>query len=735
MWRSIHSVIGMFSAILLIVTAFSGGILSTKVVIDGFSPFIQDVDEMSLAQGLKTLIENYQEVEKLEQKPNGSFMLTHRIGAKAFKIFVNLKTGERLDKQRQSEFYAWMRGLHRSFFLERFGRAIVGVLALIMSALCLSGTFLIIRRQGGLQAFFSKAKGHWSEKIHTIFARLCLIPLIIIGVTGVYMSLVTFHFIPSGEGPNFPETIEELDPVAAYELKALKEIKLKDLQEITFPIPGDWFDVYTVKLGSHYVFVDQFTGEVVTKPDFGLKQKIFDWIMFLHTAEGSVLWAVILGVVSLSVPLFAITGTVVWYRRKVKGAIKIKHNVAAHNAEMVILVGSESGSTWGFAKNLHENLTKSGIKTHINQMNKIRQYSNAKHLFIFTSTYGDGDAPQNANKFKRRMTRLLSESKFADSQNWSHSILAFGDKAFPKYCVFAHQVEEVLAQLGKSKLIETVEVNRKSSQTYAHWGRLVVSSLAPDYDIQGEFDYSPPRPKTQQLVLRSKQLYGVAVNAPTSVFKFSNSKNKIGKHLAGDLVGIVPPNDNIARLYSIGSNSTDGQLEICVKQLAGGVCSTFLHDMQVGETIDMYLIKNEDFHIPRNKKPVMLIGAGTGIAPFVGMINQNIEQYPISLYWGGRDPSSDFLYEDEIKQWLSDGKLTDFYSAFSRVDEQAYVQDRVAENRKTIAKNMKIGGTIMVCGGAAMAQAVREILSAEFASIGLDYIQLKKIGRYKEDIY
>lgn len=735
MWRSIHSIIGLVSAILLMVIAISGGILSTKVVLDSTSPFIQDVDDLSLADGLKVLIGKYQEVEKLAQKPNGSFILTHRVGAKAFKVYVDIETGERLDKLRQSEFYAWMRGLHRSLLLERIGRAIVGISAFIMSLLCVSGTFLVIRRQGGLIGFFTKVRGHWSEKLHTIFGRLALIPLIIIGVTGVYMSLVTFHFISSGEGAQFPETLEELEPVAAFDLKALQDIQLSDIQEISFPIPGDWFDVYTVKLETGYIFVDQFTGEIVTQPEFGLSQKIYDWIVFLHTAEGSAVWAIILGIVSLSVPLFSITGTVVWFRRKRTGAGRIKDNVAAHMAEMVILVGSESGSTWGFAKDLHINLTKSGVKTHINQMNKLRQYPKAAHLFILTATYGDGDAPQNADKFIRRTERLLVGSKYSELQKWSYSILAFGDKAFPKYCAFAHEIDKQLEKLGRPQLVETIEVNKKSSQTFAHWGKLLKAKLADDYVIEGEFDYSPPRPKTRELILRERHDYGVEVGAPTTVFKFSNAKQKIGAHVAGDLVGIVPPNDNVARLYSIGSNSKDNCLEICVKKLEGGLCSTFLHDMQLGGNIDMYLIKNEDFHFPNNKKPVTLIGAGTGIAPFVGMINQNIKQYPISLYWGGRDPKSDFLYEDEINQWLEDCKLTDFYPAFSRVEHKQYVQDVVAKNAKLIANNMKLGGTIMVCGGAAMAEAVRGVLAVEFEAVGLNITQLKKNKFYLEDIY
>ncbi len=735
MWRSIHSIIGLSFALLLMVVALSGSILSTETMLKANSPFIQQVDGLTLADGLKNLTAVYIEVEKLAQEPNGSFLLTHRAENRAYKIYVNMHDGKRLDKKRVSEFYAWMRGLHRSLFLERLGRAIVGISALVMSLLCISGTFLVIRRQGGVTAFFSKVRGHWSEKLHTIFSRLALVPLILLAVTGVYMALVTFHFIPAAKGPKYPESIKELTPVAAYELKAMAQIKLSEVLEVSYPIPGDWFDVYSVKTKTGYVFIDQFTGEIVSQPSHSLSQKIFDWIMFLHTAEGSLSLSIILGITGLSVPLFGITGIVVWARRQRTGAGRIKHNVAAHQAEMVILVGSEGGSTWGFAKNLHVNLTKSGIKTHINSMNKLRKYDHAKHIFIFTATYGDGAAPQNANRFLQRVTHLLTRSKHKELQHWSYSVLAFGDKAFPKYCAFAKQVDGLLARLERPKLIENIEVNKKSSQTFAHWGTLLVAKLAGEYEIKGAFDFSPPRPKTRQLILRRKIDYGVAVNAATSVFRFSNHKHKIGNHKSGDLVAIVPPNDSVARLYSIGSNSSDRYLEICVKKLEGGLCSGFLHDLQIGDSIDMYLIENSDFHLPKNGKPVTLIGAGTGIAPFIGMIKNNHKKAPISLYWGGRDPNSDFLYEDEIKQWLNDGRLREFCPAFSRVKDKQYVQDVVAKRAANIANDLNLGGAVMVCGGAAMAEAVRHVLNPSFKNNGTEIDLLKSRHLYMEDIY
>jgi sulfite reductase (NADPH) flavoprotein alpha-component len=132
---------------------------------------------------------------------------------------------------------------------------------------------------------------------------------------------------------------------------------------------------------------------------------------------------------------------------------------------------------------------------------------------------------------------------------------------------------------------------------------------------------------------------------------------------------------------------------------------------------------------------VILIGAGTGIGPLAGFVRSNARHRPMHLYFGGRDPQSDFLYADEIEQWLGERRLTSLTTAFSRIRDRAYVQDRVGQDAHQLRKMIQRGAQIMVCGGRDMAEGVMEQLELVLAPLGLTTVALKAEGRYVEDVY
>jgi sulfite reductase (NADPH) flavoprotein alpha-component len=176
-------------------------------------------------------------------------------------------------------------------------------------------------------------------------------------------------------------------------------------------------------------------------------------------------------------------------------------------------------------------------------------------------------------------------------------------------------------------------------------------------------------------------------------------------------------------------------VEICVKKQINGECSTFLAELTVGEEIECFVRSNPDFAITAGNKPVIMIGAGTGIAPFMGMIRANRTKRPIQLFWGGRDPQSDFLYQSELLKGQQEHRLAGLTTAFSRVAERQYVQDKVRDESATIAEHVRRGASIMVCGGDAMAKAVRLELEKILAPLGLSVAQLIKNELYAEDIF
>ena len=105
------------------------------------------------------------------------------------------------------------------------------------------------------------------------------------------------------------------------------------------------------------------------------------------------------------------------------------------------------------------------------------------------------------------------------------------------------------------------------------------------------------------------------------------------------------------------------------------------------------------------------------------------------LYWGGRNPLSDFLYEKDLHSWLQDGRLTGLQTAFSRGGERAYVQDKLKADAAQIRALLEQGGQILVCGGRSMAASVATAMDEILAPLSLNVTGLKAAGRYLEDTY
>ena len=137
----------------------------------------------------------------------------------------------------------------------------------------------------------------------------------------------------------------------------------------------------------------------------------------------------------------------------------------------------------------------------------------------------------------------------------------------------------------------------------------------------------------------------------------------------------------------------------------------------------------------RGQKPVILIGAGTGIGPLAGFIRHNRKHRPMHLYFGARDPQSDFLYQPDLTGWTKDNRLTRLITAFSRVTSRAYVQDRLREDQEELRQLIAIGAQIIVCAGREMGQGVALALDEVLVPLGLTAATLRAAGRYIEDVY
>jgi len=204
---------------------------------------------------------------------------------------------------------------------------------------------------------------------------------------------------------------------------------------------------------------------------------------------------------------------------------------------------------------------------------------------------------------------------------------------------------------------------------------------------------------------------------------------------AAALSGIFPEGSPLPRLYSLASGSKDGFIEICVRLHPGGLCSGQLMALQVGDRMQGFVRENPEFRPAKGAKPVILIGAGTGIGPLAGFARANQPGRAMHLYFGARNPSSDLLYGEEMQAWQAEGRLASVTTAFSRTAARAYVQDALRGDTARLVHLLQDGAQVLVCGGRDMAAGVKTALAEILAPHDLTPAMLKAEGRYAEDVY
>ena len=214
------------------------------------------------------------------------------------------------------------------------------------------------------------------------------------------------------------------------------------------------------------------------------------------------------------------------------------------------------------------------------------------------------------------------------------------------------------------------------------------------------------------------------------------------------------------RLYSISSSpkAASGRLSLTVdvvrymvgKRCRLGVASTYLGERAApGERIKAYVQKAHGFALPADPAtPIIMIGPGTGIAPFRAFLSERAgDPRPRAnwLFFGHQRQATDFFYRDELRAMSRSGLLTRLSLAWSRDgDKKYYVQDRMREVGAELWQWLGKGAHVYVCGDAKrMAKDVEAALVDVVAAHGGRGVEdavtfvgsLKKAGRYQADVY
>jgi sulfite reductase (NADPH) flavoprotein alpha-component len=729
--RRFHSFAGLAGALLVIFMATTGFILSLQPIADALTT-IPATGDLSVATVADRVSQDLPGVERLVRSASGqlvAYMLEEGVRSA---VVVDPETGLASGAYQPSPLFTFVTDLHRSFLMGGFGHGMAGFSALAILALAVSGVLLLVAKMGGWRKLFAGSRGTGQQRPHTDLARIGVVALLLTSLSGAYMSAVNFELLPESAADTFafaPASAgATIAPIAS--LEALAAIPLSALRELSFPAVGDASDVFSVTTSDGLGYVDQGTGVMLAFTPNDAWQQAYEFIYLLHTGQGAPMIALLLGLGALAVPLLAATGTVIWWTRR-SSTPRIVHNAPWRDAETIILVGSEAGSTWGFAATLHDALRHLDQRVHVAPMNDLRSsYPRTKRLIVLAATYGDGAAPASARQFLDKLERFASTPGF--------SVLGFGDRSFARFCGFAAQVDAALEAKGLRRLVRFSSVDRQSAGDFAEWGH----QLGEQLDLPLSLSHVTKLPATRKLVLADRSLYGVEVQAPVAVLKLAAPQARLSWFGAGlphfevgDLVGITPPGSDIPRYYSLGSSSRDGVLEICVRKQSGGLCSEFLHALSPGDTVDVFIRPNPAFRPVRGRRPLILIGAGAGVAPLAGVVRHNRNRRPMHLFFGGRDPASDFLYRDVLTKALDDGRLASLNTRFSRVLGGGYVQGLLIDEADALRDLVRQGAQIMVCGGRDMADGVRAALDLCLAPLGLSAAALNQKGLYLEDAY
>lgn len=700
-WRYAHLALAILSTAFLLLLASTGAILSYDAIEERSANYrVDNFENITLAEVLPTLRDSYFEVLELRVDHNGfvSIDASDEDGA-SVKSYIDPLSGKKIGELKpKSKFINWITALHRSLFLKETGRAIIGVVSFILFLIATSGFVLIIKRQKGIRHFFNKInKDFLSQYFHVVSGRILLIPILMIAATGTLLFLVRMDYFEKEPIKIEHQQKETGDTKELADIPFFKNTKLADVERVEFPfIPDDEEEPFVIHLRDRAVTVNQVSGEIMAEAKLPYAVVLEKINMDLHTGRTSIVWAAILGIASLNILLFIYSGFAIMFRRT---KTKIKNKFKAKDAEIIILVGSENGSTLFFANHIHQQLLSLQKKSFLAQMNDFEAFPNAKELVILTSTFGLGDPPTNATQFEKLL------QKFPLTHEIGYSVVGFGSKSYEEFCAFAKKVDELLAQQPNAKRTASLfTVNDRSAEDFVKWTHewsaktLIPLATAPTV-------YNTKVPNLKTFVVTDKTI----VTTDNSTFKIVLKPKYKQKFQSGDLLAVYPANDNRERFYSVGRVSNEVQL--IVKFYEGGLGSEYLNAMKIGDEMKARIMENPKFHLPKHSTEIAMISNGTGIAPFLGMVQENDVQRSIKMYCGFRyDNMLTEKYRNFAKRQTEKGKLESIQFAFSKEEPQQYVMDLIKKEESYFANLLQNGGIIMICGALRMQKDVEKLL-------------------------
>ena len=744
-------------------------------------------------------------------------------------------TGELKGEVAGEDFFNLMLNLHRFLTIGDTGRQITGACTLLLIFFCLSGLYLRWPRKAlnwrtWLTLDWAKKGRAFNWDLHAVAGTWCLLFYLLFALTGLFWSYEWYrdglnrlladapaageqHKRREGRGRHGPQKVDNNAPPLVVDYDAiwsnLKDAAGPGLTTYNLRLPPAGGQpatlFYMLENAAHEralntITLDPATGQITRLEryaDKSFKAQLLQSVYALHVGSYFGLpGRIIVTLASLSMPLFFVTGWLLYLdrrrkKRQVRAARGTVDNASNAADSWLISFASQSGFAEQLAWQSAGQLQAAGLSVQVRALGELGEQDlrQARRALFVVSTFGDGEAPDSARAFERKVLGQAWPLEHLD-----YALLALGDRQYPHFCGFARRLQAWLGERGASSAFSPIEVDNADQAALQQWqqalgqltGAQPVSAWQPpsfanwtltrrellNPGSQGQPVYliglQPEAPASWQagdlvdILPRNGQarveafLSGLGLDSETRVQRDGLSEplaqalasrqlpvsreHLVGLHAQALVDALVPIG---SREYSIASIASDGVLELIVRQerhadgnlgLGSGWLTEYL---PVQGSVSLRLRRNSSFHLPEGPAPLILIGNGTGLAGLRSLLKARISEGEQRnwLLFGERNRAYDLLCGDELQGWLDSGDLQRLDLAFSRDQaEKVYVQDVLLQQAQALRQWLADGAYVYVCGSLqGMAAGVDAALKG---ILGDDAVQrLVEDGQYRRDVY
>ena len=428
--------------------------------------------------------------------------------------------------------------------------------------------------------------------------------------------------------------------------------------------------------------------------------------------------------------------------------------------DLTILYITETGNSKFLAGEIAKKLKAEGAHAKLKAADQYRlaDFEKEKNLIVIASTHGEGEIPAAGKKFFEHITQ--NELALA---SLNYLTIALGDTNYPLFCQSGKDIDARLEKLGAKKLAERIDLDLDFENSIPEILAQVQAAFASEKSSIATVPTTPIKSGKKNFsgkILANINLNDIGSSKETHHLEIA-SDDEI-HYEPGDSVGILFEGEKeklTPRLYSIASSTNEhgNEVHLTVSLLryidkdekeVEGLFSGRLSRLKIGEKINFYISRNRQFKLPADDKDIIMVGPGTGIAPFRSFLaerNYRNSSGKNWLFFGERNFQTDFLYQSEWQAHLESGLLSKIDVAFSRdQNHKIYVQDRIKENAQEIYHWLENGAYFYVCGDKEnMARDVENTLLEVIQAIGKksadearNYLdQLVRQDRYLKDVY